>query len=234
MDNFFSPIVFREMTGYPHDIPEKEIEKLPTFQGNNAVTAKKHIKSFQLCIRKWCNGNAHIHTNVKMRLFSLSLEEDFFYWFVGQYDNKFNTLNELVNAFIERWGDKKEHRHLLEKLHTIKKKENETMEDFNKKFDDLINSLHTEIKPPTTSILIYYIEAFGSELRYQIKDKDPTNLKLAQEATIKIDRNMKASGNSNLLGFTRRSSSTSKQAELKDKIVSTEKKFFNRPFKRVN
>ena len=56
------------MNGYPHDIPEKAIEKLPTFQGNNAVTAKKHIKSCQLCIGKWCMGNEHNHTDVKMRL----------------------------------------------------------------------------------------------------------------------------------------------------------------------
>jgi hypothetical protein len=163
----------------------------------------------------------------------LSLEEDAFDWFIGQDDNKFNTINDLVNAFLERWGDKKEHRHLLAELHTIKKKENETMEEFNKKFDDLVNSLHTDIKPLAASILIYYIEAFGGELRYQLRDKDPTTLK-AQEVAIKIDRNMQASEKSNLPGFTRGNSSTSKQAELKDKIVSTRKKFFNRPFKRVN
>ena len=96
------------------------------------------------------------------------------------------------------------------------------MEEFNKKFDDLVNSLHTDIKPPAASIFIYYIEAFGGRLRYQLRDKDPTNLK-AQEVAIKIDRNMQASGKSNLPGFTRGSSSTSKQAELKDKTVSTEK-----------
>jgi hypothetical protein len=71
MDKLFSPIDFRQMNGYPHDIPEKEIEKLPTFQGNNAITAKKHIKAFQLCIGKWCMGNAHNHTDVKMRRFCL-------------------------------------------------------------------------------------------------------------------------------------------------------------------
>jgi hypothetical protein len=68
---------------------------------------------------------------------------------------------------------------LLTALHTIKKNENETMEEFNKKFNDLITSLYKDIKPPDTSIFIYYIEAFNGEMRYQLRDKEPANLKLA-------------------------------------------------------
>jgi hypothetical protein len=60
-----------------------------------------------------------------------------------------------------------------------------------------------DVKPPTASILIYYIEAFNGEMRYQIRDKEPTTLKIAQEMVINIDRNMQASSKSNLLGFTR-------------------------------
>jgi hypothetical protein len=62
------------------------------------------------------------------------------------------------------------------------KNENETMEEFNKKFNDLVTSLPTNIKPPDNAILIYYIEAFGGEMRY----KETTNLKVAQEMATKI------------------------------------------------
>jgi hypothetical protein len=34
----------------PHAIPGKTIEKLPSFQGNNDVNAKVHVKSFMRCI----------------------------------------------------------------------------------------------------------------------------------------------------------------------------------------
>jgi predicted transcriptional regulator len=87
-----------------------------------------------------------------LKLFALSLEEDASDWFSGLDDNKFKTISELIEAFTERWGDKKEHRHLLASLHTIKKNENETMEEFNKKFNDLISSLHKDIKPLDASI----------------------------------------------------------------------------------
>jgi hypothetical protein len=44
-------------------------------------------------------------------------------------------------------------------------------------------------------------------MRYQLRDKEPTDLKIAQETAIKIDKNMQTSGKSNLPGFTRGSSS---------------------------
>jgi hypothetical protein len=75
------------------------------------------------------------------------------------------------------------------------------MEEFNKRFNELISSLHKDIKPPETSILIYYIEAFSGEMCYQLRDKEPANLKIAQETAIKIDKNMQASGRSNLSRF---------------------------------
>jgi hypothetical protein len=45
-------------------------------------------------------------------------------------------------------GRKEITRHLLAALNTIRKNENETMDEFNKKFNELVSSLHTDIKPP--------------------------------------------------------------------------------------
>jgi len=40
-------------------------------------------------------------------------------------------------------------------------------------------------------------------LKYQLRDKEPSDLAKAQEKSIKIDRNMQSCGKSNLLGFTK-------------------------------
>ena len=40
-------------------------------------------------------------------------------------------------------------------------------------------------------------------MRYQLRDKEPTDLKYAQALAIKIDANMQALGKSNFIGFTR-------------------------------
>ena len=47
---------------------------------------------------------------------------------------------------------------MLAALHASQKKENETMEEFNKKFNDLVKILDANIKPPEDSILIHYME----------------------------------------------------------------------------
>jgi hypothetical protein len=118
------------------------------------------------------------------------LEEDALDWYAYMPDNKFKTLKDLTDAFIEKWGEKKDHHQLLAALNLVKKNENETMDEFNKRFNELVSNMHTNIKPPDDAILIYYVEAFGGEMRYQLRDKEPLNLKSTQEITVKIDKNM--------------------------------------------
>ena len=57
--------------------------------------------------------------------------------------------------------------------------ENETMDEFNTKFRRVVTDLPNEIKPKDASILISYIEAFIGDLRYRLRDEEPTDLKTA-------------------------------------------------------
>ena len=227
MDDLFSPFDFTAIVGYPHALPEKDLEKLPTFQGNNAISVKTR-GHFSLCINKWCNVAQHNHQDVNMKFFALSLEDEVFDWFSNLDDNKFPTLSSLIDEFMDKKGDKKEHRHALATLNTIKKIENETMVEFNKRFNDLVNSMHKDIKPSEASTLIYYIEAFSGDLDYQLRDKEPTNLASTQSMVVKIERNMQASGKSNIPGFAKGSSS--KHFEPKEK---PESKVSSDPFKEL-
>ena len=61
------------------------------------------------------------------------------------------------------------------------------MEELNKKFREVVKSIHSDFKPPDKSILVYYMEGLSGELRYQLRDKEPGNLKKAKELAIKID-----------------------------------------------
>ena len=72
-------------------------------------------------------------------------------------------------------------------------------------------SLPREIKPRDASILISYIEDFTGDLRYQLRDKDSTDLKTAQDLAEKIGKNMQYSGKSNILGYTRGNTSYNKE-----------------------
>jgi hypothetical protein len=56
-----------------------------------------------------------------MKVFVLSLEGDAHEWFSECEDNSFKTITDLLEAFTEKWGDKKEYHHHLAALNTIKK-----------------------------------------------------------------------------------------------------------------
>ena len=59
---------------------------------------------------------------------------------------------------MEIFGEKKEPHFLLNAVHSIKRNENEMMEEFNKKFRYIIAFMDDEFNPPDKSILVYYIE----------------------------------------------------------------------------
>jgi hypothetical protein len=128
---------------------------------------------------------------------------------------------EIQKAFNERWGDQKEDRHLLVALNSSQKKENETMEEFNKRFNDLVKSLPQTIKPPDASILIHYMESFEGEIRYQLRDKETTTLNDAQKYAIKIDNNMQDDRKSNIPCLSRGTSSKTNE-EKKKKVENKE------------
>ena len=41
--DFFKPLDFTQIVGAPHGILRDAIKKLPTFQGNNAITIKSYL-----------------------------------------------------------------------------------------------------------------------------------------------------------------------------------------------
>jgi hypothetical protein len=103
MSIFLSPLNFVAIQGAPHDVPQKAIDKLPIFQGNNAISANSHISSFHRCVEKYCRGQNE--EDVKMTLFVYYLEGDAAEWFTDFSANKFSILNSILDEFKKRWGD---------------------------------------------------------------------------------------------------------------------------------
>ena len=83
-------------------------------------------------------------------------------------------------------------------LDGVKINKNETVEEFNNRFNQIVQRLHTYIKPPKTTIFIYYLDAFDGYLSFKIREKYPQNLKATQDSTIKIDKKMIAYGSMKL------------------------------------
>ena len=84
------------------------MDKLPLFQGNNAFSANSHLKSFSSWLGKYARATDFNHEDVKMTLFVLTLEGDALDWFMEKPHNSFDSFQSIVNAFKEKYGDKRE------------------------------------------------------------------------------------------------------------------------------
>lgn len=71
-----------------------------------------------------------------MRLFVLSLEVDALDWLIEQPANSYNSLQIILTTFLDKFGEKKENRHLINAISNMKNNENETMEEFKKRFNE--------------------------------------------------------------------------------------------------
>ena len=174
----------------------------------DATTSTVHLRNFSRCVNAFLSDPPHQHDDVYMKIFSLSLDGRDGEWYNNLPHNSFSTLATFKIVFTNMFGENKEHRHQLAALKNIKK-ENQHMDDFNQRFTKLSNAIPTTYKPPTPSILTYYIEELSGKMQYHIRDKEPTTLLNAQELEVKIDQNMYPSGESNLPSYSR-SSTTSK------------------------
>ena len=76
MGEYFSPLNITQITGQPHDLPDKAVDKLPMFIGTDAINANLHLKNFSRCISAYISDPTHRHEDVYMKLFALSLDGD--------------------------------------------------------------------------------------------------------------------------------------------------------------
>jgi hypothetical protein len=102
MSYLLKPIDFSGFVGYPHDISEDVIDNLPDY--HNYGDASSHIRAFTQCIDEWCDPP--IYEDVLMSLFVMTFCEEYaFNWFQDSEDHTFKTIQDLLHALLERFGD---------------------------------------------------------------------------------------------------------------------------------
>ena len=100
----YAPLDFSAIVGAPHDVPDKALERLPSFTGDNAVSVKSHLQAFESVMLRFAPNHADVH----MRLFVLSLGGDALDWFRGLAANSYKTLKELQDGFVSKWGEQRD------------------------------------------------------------------------------------------------------------------------------
>jgi len=80
---------------------------------------------------------------------------------------------------MEKLGEKY-NAYLLDTLRSSKVNENETTEELNKIFIQILQNLNQKIKPLEKAVCLYHFDVFYGELGFHSRKKDPQNISIAQ------------------------------------------------------
>lgn len=132
--------------------------------------------------------------DVYIKLFIHTLEEDVRDWYKALPDNSIDSWTEMKNAFRLQYGDRTDPRFLLSKFKNIKKNPNESIHDFNPRFNKNLIRLPVGLRPCDESCLIKYTDAFDKKASYYLRNKNPTIIRQDFTMVLKTENNIKAFG----------------------------------------
>ena len=118
-------------------MPEKYFEKVPKFDGVSSISIEDHID------KVWDHMEAYgaSDEDVFMKGLPASLEGDVRKWFDRLPASSIYGYGNFVTNINSEWSRKLDGKFLLHQLFDIKKKENETVHEFNIRFDKTLGNI---------------------------------------------------------------------------------------------
>ena len=153
--NKYAPLALPQVL---NDMPQDYLKILPSFNGENEIEAQKNLEVFCSFAE---NFNVE-HLDVFLRLFLQSLDGEASKWFKTLGDCSITTWEGMEDAFLRKWGEKKDHGHCLIEFNTLKKRHNEGVSKFIKRFNKFYLSLPADMKPHQTIAKVVFVAYFDS------------------------------------------------------------------------
>jgi len=127
-----------------------------------------------------------------MRVFFQSLDGEVRKWFRGLALGSIAIIDALDNAFLRKWGDKKDFMYYMTVFGSLKRKEGESIPDFSKRFNKMYNRIPAEIKPFEASTMITYSSAFDPDFCLLLRERRAAMLAHMQDAVVEVESNILA------------------------------------------
>jgi hypothetical protein len=173
-----------------HDLPENYMKNLPKFTGEGDLTAAEHINFFD----QFADILGLEHEDVYSRLLVQTFEGQVRTWFRGLAAGSIPSYDELENAFIRQWGERKDHLYYLTEFRALRKKNSESVLEFTQRFNKLYNKIPTEVKPSQPAAKVTFVGAFDPDFALLLRERRSVDLTKMQDDALEIESNMMASG----------------------------------------
>jgi uncharacterized FlaG/YvyC family protein len=181
---------FYGIRGFPNDITKELKKAIPKFSGNGIESAENHCINLKSIIQEFEEFNEDVY----MKLFAQSLIEDAAEWFRSLPDGAISSWDEFVNQFTEQFGNQNETSFASHEITSMKKNQNETVAEFNKRFNKVLNKIPREIQPVDDFLINFYMSAFDSKTNYEIRSHKPQSLAHALKIAMMIENDRRAAG----------------------------------------
>ena len=94
---------------------------------------------------------------------------------------------------MRQWGDTKDHTYYITEFGALRRKKDETIAYFSKRFNKMYGRIPAEIKPSETSVKITYANDFDHEFSLLLRERRPVSLLNMQDAALEVESNILAS-----------------------------------------
>ena len=99
---------------------------------------------------------------------------------------------------MRQWGDTKDHTCYIIEFGALRRKKDETIADFSRRFNKMYGRIPGEIKPSETLVKLTYANAFDHEFSLHLRERRPIILLNMQQAALEVESNILASNRLNI------------------------------------
>jgi hypothetical protein len=194
----FKPLDMRKIPGYPRQMPPISKKRwLPEFTGRNGERADLHMNNFYSYFQ--LHPVADEAEDVVMILFANTLHGYAREWYYNLPDASITSMDQFEEVFLKKWGIKSEDIPiLLQKFQDIKQRENETLFDFQNRFEGTLYHIPDSHRPEREYVVHHYTHAIWPHLGLPLRKRAPKTLDEAYGMAKKIRDNISSSGISDL------------------------------------
>jgi hypothetical protein len=119
------------------------LKYMPKFIGEEDITVEEHL----VALYSYADNLNIENEDVWMRVFFQSLDGEVRKWFRGLTTGSIVGIEAFDDVLLRQWGDKKHFMYYITKFGSLKRKEEEFVSEFSKRFNKMYNKIPAEKKP---------------------------------------------------------------------------------------
>jgi hypothetical protein len=161
----YKPLDMSNIPGYPQQMPFEYINLLPGFTGGDRERADYHMRNFWNFFLSYLVDD--YAEDVVMKLFSTTLSHNAKEWYDNLPDANIMTMEQFEKTILEEWGIQLEDiPTLLKELEHIKQTEDETVGDFQDRFENMLYQIPESHHPEERYLVHLFTHALLGYLSF--------------------------------------------------------------------